>query len=347
MSKRVTCLRVAWSFAMGLIAVDAAAESPAVSPLESVGTCTVRGTTSPKANAELYATSNGGAPIAKFTGVPLSLSVSAFPASPQGRARIETGSDSQPSLRLAGFTPTGTLRYFAKQAVPLVPGHVWLTKGLELRPLNASGDSLEFEHAVLGTRGQDGAPHTLRGKISCASVSLTPPTVEPAEAPKGVRWFHMKTDSVSLFDGPGGRPVLELRMDSEARKVFWSTDARNGWVHVLAPGDVTIDAWARASELEGLIHGEVFDMSSLEPAPLASPSLALAEPPKTLTATVELPILSKPEAAAPPLGVVSVGATFFAMDVSTVWTSVVPTDLAIMPIDGAGFWVKTSTLPKP
>ena len=73
----------------------------------------------------------------------------------------------------------------------------------------------------------------------------------------------------------------------------------------------------------------------------------VSEPPKVLTSTTALPILAKADAAGLALGSVDVGATFFAMDVSTAWTSVVPTDLAIMPTDGSGFWVKTSTLPKP
>jgi hypothetical protein len=115
----------------------------------------------------------------------------------------------------------------------------------------------------------------------------------------------------------------------------------------MAPGDITLDGWVRTSELEPLFHGEVFDMSALEPAPFASPTLALAEPPKTLTATAELPLSAKADATAASLGAVPVGATFYAMEVSTSWTSVVPTDLAIMPVDGAGFWVKTASLPKP
>ncbi len=337
---RATSMGFSLAVASAWVAVAAAAEDPPA--------CLVADTTSPAANAEFYGAASGGAPIATFTGVALPVRLSSFPATGSLlRLRVETGDGKKPSVRVAGYTPTTAFRYFAKVNVPIVPGHVWLTKGLELRLLGQKSGELEFEHAVLGTQASDTGGLKLRGSIPCAMVALAPSTVDAAEAPRGARWYHMRSEALHLYDSVRGQVVLELKMEPQVRKVFWSTETRADWVHVMAPGDITIDGWVRQTELEGLIHGEVFDMNSLEPVPLRSPTLALAVTPKTLTATSELVIASKAEAAAPPLGAVEVGATFFAMDVSTLWTSIVPTGLAIMPVDGAGFWVKTSSLPTP
>ena len=345
MSIRAMSLGFSFAVACALVGFDATAEEVAAG---EAAACTLSDTTSPVPNAELYTAVSGGAPIAKFTGVLLAVRVSAFVSQLAGsRVRVETGDSKKPYLRIGGFTSPSSFRYFARENLAIVPGHVWLTKGLEFTPRGAKGAELEFEHAVLGTRTSDGGPLKLRASVPCGAVALLPPSMDSAEAPKGARWYHMKTDSVTIHDEARGKSVLELRMDADVRKVFWSTQTRADWVHVMAPGDVMIDGWVRAAELEPLIHAEVFDMNSLAPTPLVAPGLALAEPPKVLTSTTALPILAKADAAGLALGSVDVGATFFAMDVSTAWTSVVPTDLAIMPTDGSGFWVKTSTLPKP
>lgn len=335
---RATCIRVLVAAALQFFALDASADPTSA--------CTIEGTTSPTPGSELFQGSTGGAPLAKFTGVPLALALSEFAFAPASRLRVETGGGGKPYVRVTGFVTPAAFRFFAKEPVSLVGGQVWLTKGMEIFPRGVQGAEIEFEHAVLGTRSGEGAPTKLKGKVPCGAVVLAPIALESVEPPKGARWYHMKTGSLKLHDRPQGSPVLELKMDDDARKVFWSTEARAGWVHVVAPGDVTLDGWVRGNELEAQVHGEVIEMSSLAPKPLASPTLALAEPPKVLTAVIALPITAKPAAGAALLGAVEPGATFHAMDVSTEWTSVVPTDLAVMPVDGAGFWVKTSALPK-
>ncbi|MBM4374149.1 MAG: hypothetical protein FJ095_03620 [Deltaproteobacteria bacterium] len=335
---RATSIRTGLAVASLLAASEAFAEGAAP--------CVIEGVTSPAPNTELFLEAAGGAPHAKFTGVLLRVKLVEPTFAPGSRLKVETGDGTKPYLRVNGHATPSAFRFFAKEAVSLVGGQVWLTKGVEIQPKAAASGEVEFEHAVLGTRAADGAPTKLRGKLPCAAVGLAPIALEATEPPKGARWYHMKTGGLKLFDRAQGAQVLELKMDDDARKVFWSTEVRAGWVHVVSPGDVTLDGWVRMNELEPQIHGELIDMNALAPKPLASPTLALAEPPKVLTAVIALPIASKPAAGAAPLGLVEPGATFHAMDVSTEWTSVVPTDLALMPLDGNGFWVKTSTLPR-
>jgi hypothetical protein len=333
-----TSIRTGIAVASLLVAADAFAEGAAP--------CTIEGTTSPAANSELFVEPSGGAPHAKFTGVSLGVRLVEPTFAAGTRVKVETGDGKKPYLRVTGHASPSAFRFFAKEAVSLVGGQVWLTKGMEIQPKSVVAGEVEFEHALLGTRGADGGPTRLRGKLPCASVALAPFALEAVEPPKGARWYHMKTGGLKLFDRAQGTQVLELKMDEDARKVFWSNEVRAGWVHVVSPGDVTLDGWVRMNELEPQIHGEVVDMNALAPKPLASPTLALAEPPKVLTAIIGLPLSAKPAAGAASLGVMEAGATFHAMDVSTEWTSVVPTDLALMPLDGMGFWVKTSALPR-
>jgi hypothetical protein len=316
-------------------------------PAQTTNRCAIADATVPTAGSELFSQDSGGTAIAKFTGALISLQLDRFPNDPSTRrVQVTTGDGKMPYLRIKGWAPGSSFRYFAKQSVALVPNHVWLTKGLELRVVAVKDDVLEIEHAVLGTRGSDGAPMKLKGSIACGSVALAPPSIDRVEPPKSARMFHMKKDELALYDKPQGEVVFTLKMDEHARKLFWSTEMRAGWARVTSPGDVIIDAWARTSDLEPLVRGEVFDMSSLEPRPLAPKTLALQEPPAVLTASSELSISAKAEASAPAIGLIEAGARFYAMEVSTQWTSVVPTDLAVMPVDGGGFWVKTSTLPK-
>ncbi len=331
-------MRIAATALVLLCAGEAAAQT--------ANRCAITDTTAPAAGSELFPQASGGSAVAKLTGAMIGLRLTQF-SSAGGRVHVATGDGKTPYVRVEGFADTRAFRFFARRSIPLVASHVWLTKGLELTVTAVKDDELEIQHSVLGTRGSDGSPQKLTGRIACSNVGLAPPGLDPADAPAGARMFHMKNNDVTLYNDAGGDVVFTLHMDGEARKVFWSTESRAGFVHVSSPGDITIDAWVRPTDLETLTHGEVFDMSSLEPTPLAPKKLALSEPPTMLTAGGELPILAKAAAGAAQIGVVESGARFYTMEVSTEWTSVIPSDLAIMPIDGGGLWVKTSTLPKP
>ncbi len=309
--------------------------------------CTIADSTVPAAGTEIFTAASGGTAFAKFMGASLGVRLSDLPADlANGRLRVKTGDGRSAYLRLEGFASAHAFRLFSRQSVALIPGHVWLTKGLELEVSAVKDDHLEITHKILGSRGDDGAPQRLTGSISCSAIGLHPPGLDPVDSPSGARLFHMKNDEISLYDGAQGSLVYTLKL-GEARKVFWSTEASGGYVHVNAPGDITIDAWVRAGDLEPLVHGEVFDMSSLEPRPLKSKTLALQQAPTMLTATSDLSMSAKADASAASIGTVETGARFYTMEVSTQWTSVIPSDLAVMPVDGGGFWVKTSTLPKP
>lgn len=317
---------------------------------EDAAPCKLRNVTSPAAKSELFLSSEGGSAIAKFTGGSLAVELSEFPAELAEGARIKvaTADGQAPAVRLEGWVAAKAFRYFANEAVSLVGPQVRLTKGMELFPLKSASGGLEFEHAMLGSRDAEGAPLKLRGTIPCSAVVLAPPGIEAAEPPSNATWYHSRSTLLQLFDRPHGIKVVDLRLDSNAGKVFWSAESpRSGWLHVVAPGDVTLDGWVRAAEMEKQPYAELIDLAQLGPRQLSAPSLALAEPPKTLTATADLPLFAKAEDGAASLGMIETGATFFEMEASRGWSSIVPTNLAVMPVDGAGFWVKTASLPKP
>lgn len=313
----------------------AAAETPARSL-----SCRLAATTPVRADTLVYDADQGGRVIAKLTGRSIPITVTRFPATMKGRARVAT-SLGKSAVRIEGWLDPARMRYFATRDLPLVGSHVWLTAGMELGLISASPAGFTLRHTILGSDGQH-----LEAPIPCDGVSLEPTPVPETEPPRNARNYQMKNDRIDLYGRPGGDVVFTLKMTEGARKVFWSTEVRGGYIHVMSRSDVTIDAWARAGDLSYLHHGELHDVSAIAPKPLEEPRLALHDPPDVLTATAELPIHARPENSTTQIGAVEPGARFFPMEQSGNWTNVMPEGLGVLPPDGGGFWVRTSGLPK-
>ena len=313
----------------------AAAEAPARSL-----SCVIGGTTAVRADTEIFDQQTAGAAVAKLTGGALPLTLSHFPKSMQGRLRLAT-SRGKSAVRIEGWVEADRMRFIAERDLPLVGGHVWLTGGMQVELVGASPAGFTLRHTIVGSDGQ-----ALEGPIPCDAVSLELVPVTAAEPPKNARNYQMKGDTLDLYDRAGGQVVFTLRMAEGARKVFWSTEARGGFLHVMSRGDITIDAWARASDLSYLRHAELFDLTALAPKPLPEPRLALSDPPDILTATADMPIHPLPQNAKTPVGAVEAGARFYPLEQSGDWTNVMPEGLAVLPADGRGFWVRTAGLPK-
>ena len=196
-------------------------------------------------------------------------------------------------------------------------------------------------HKLLGSAGQQ-----VTATVPCDAVTLTFPKIPDEEAPERSKTYQSKTNEIDLYDQPRGEVVFTLRMDDEARKVFWSTEARAGFVHVVSRSDVTIDAWVRWQDVTALRHAELFDPSYVAPKPWPIKTLAIQDPPAIRTATRELPIHHKPENSLTAIGMVEPGAQFYAMEQSGDWTNVLPSNLGLLPA-GGGFWVRTASLPQP
>jgi hypothetical protein len=301
--------------------------------------CVVRGTSPAKANTELYDDQTKGAVIALLPGAKLPLRVTGFATKPaSARVNVSTGK-AKGSVRVDGWASFDAFRFFSKSDLPTAGGHLWITQGQELELTEVKGGRVTVQKKIVGTHDQ-----VLRATVSCDELTLEIRTPLPDE-PERSRTYQMKSDTLDLFDHAGGDSVFTLRMDAQARKVFWGTQVSGSFVHVTAKSDVTIDAWARGRDLIALgPHAEVNDPGYVAPRPWPPKTLALENPPKPLTAIKEIPIYAKP-ANGTPIGAVQVGAAFYPMATSGDWTSVLPTDLAVLPPDSGGFWVRTTSLP--
>ncbi|RLB53462.1 MAG: hypothetical protein DRI90_21125 [Deltaproteobacteria bacterium] len=314
--------------------------SHAAGPAEAT-TCVVTGESAVKANTEVYNAKSGGAAIAKLTGAKVPLAVSQLgPSAAGGRLQVST---SKPTgyLRVDGWASRDAFRFFAARDLPVAGVHVWISQGQQVAISDAKGGKLQVAHQLLGSTDQQ-----VRSTVTCDAVTLSLPKIPAEEAPERAKTYQSKTNQIDLYDQPRGEVVFTLQMDEDVRKVFWSTEARAGFIHVVSRGDVTIDAWVRWRDVTALRHAELFDPSYVAPKPWPIKTLAIKDPPAVRVATSALPIHRKPENSPTPIGSVESGARFYAMEQSGDWTNVLPANLGLLPA-GGGFWVRTAGLPKP
>ncbi|MBW2457159.1 MAG: hypothetical protein JRI68_21775 [Deltaproteobacteria bacterium] len=303
--------------------------------------CVVTGHTAVKADTTVYDQRSGGTAIAKLTGAKVPLAVNQIGKSASGgRVHVST---TKPSgyLRIDGWAARDGFRFFAARDLPVAGSNVWISQGQQLSVQEGKGGKLEVSHKLLGSAGQQ-----VKATVPCDALTLTFPTIPADEAPERSKTYQSKTNEIALYDQPRGEVVFTLRMEDEVRKVFWSTEARGGYVHVVSRTDVTIDAWVRWRDVTALRHAELFDPSYVAPKPWPIKTLRIQDPPAARTATKDLPVHHKAENSLTAIGAVEKGAQFYPMEQSGDWTNVLPSNLGVLPA-GGGFWVRTASLPKP
>jgi hypothetical protein len=322
-------------------AATAEPAKPSASPTPAPG-CVLSAKMPVRAKTALRSEPKGGTVVAEFTGGEIAFSLSHFSTSDKKarRVRVRTSAGS-PEVRLEGWSDLDAFPLYAARDLAAVGNQLWISKSIQLTLVGSSGKELEVAYKILGSDQQ-----WLRKKVPCDAVTLQPPSVEASEIPKRARTYQMKKGAIELYDAPNGDVVYTLRMDGEARKPFWSSESRGGFVHVITRGDVTIDAWARWRDLEPLRRGEVFDQSVPRPSPRRAKKLAMQDPPASVKAPADLPIHAQAKNAAEPIGWVEAGASFYPMERAHGWTNIVPTTLGVLPPDGAGFWVRSSGFEK-
>jgi len=302
--------------------------------------CVIQGETPVKPDTAIYDRGSKGSAIAKLTGAKTPLTIRHFPNPLKGRVEIST-SEGKGSIRIDGWADKDSFRYFAAKDLPVVGSHIWITKGQELDLVGASAKGFTTKLKILGSKNP---PKTI--SIPCSGVSLAMPTMPSDEPPDRARTYQMKSDTIELYDGPRGTRIYTLEMEEGTRKVFWSTESRSGYVHVMSRADITIDAWARFQDLSWTRHAELVDLAAVAPKPWRERKLAIKDPPAVVTATKELPIHDKPQNRPTPVGYVEVGARFYPMEKSGDWTNIMPESLAVLPPDNGGFWVRTAGIPE-
>jgi hypothetical protein len=304
-------------------------------------TCVLKGTFPGPKGTEIFDAPAGGRAVATFTGAFQPMALADFPADPTaGRARIRTTLGSG-SFRVEGWVLPSAIAVFTTRDVAIHPGHVWISEAQRVTLVQAANGSLSVELRVAGTGGQK-----VRATAPCDALGLQQGTPAAMEVPGNGRGYLSKGSAVDLFDEPGGAVLLTLKVMEGAAQLFWSTESRAGFVHVKARGNLTLDAWARASSLEPLKKGEMMDQFIPPTTAVAGAPLSLDKPPRLAQATREIPLRARREDTETPIGAVEVGAEIYILETLLGWTNVLPRNLGLAPAEGGGFWIPSSEAPK-
>lgn len=322
------------------LAATAAAPAPAPAVRAASG-CKLTGTQPGKRGAQLFDAVTGGRVIASLTGALVPMTLSEIPLDPtQGRARLSTSAGGS-ALRLDGYLSTSDLTVFTTRDIPVIASHVWITSGQKVKLVSATADTLRAELSIAGTEGQ-GA----RSSAPCDAFSLQPGTPRPMEIPGNARGYMSKGTKLDLYDKPNGDVVFSFKIIEGSGLLFWSTESRAGFVHVLSRGDVSVDAWARVRELEAMKKGEMRDQYIPPTTTFSGAKLALEKPPPVVKATKEIPIRARRDAKEKPVGVIEAGAEIYVMETIAGWINVLPVSLGITPPDDGGFWIPAAEAPR-
>ena len=308
-------------------------------PPEATATCGQRGRVIFDKDTTLSDAS--GRKIARFSGGESAVTLLAPPAGGTDLARIETGTG-RGSFRLAGFVKSAELPIFANSAVPVVSGHVWLGAGVRVTLAGSSGGKVRIEKQLTTPLNQ-----RFSALGECSALTFTPPTPPSFTMPGAARVFLMKVQLLDLYDEvpPTGSPITTLQRAQTVDNVrFFSTEQRGGFVHIQYQGDVNIDAWAKASDLTPLARGETSDVPPSSYSMSTPPQLQLAQLPRVVKTTRELPLRIAAKDAEAPVGVIEADTEVYVMDTVAGWAKVLPKSLHVLPAGELSFWVKGADL---
>jgi hypothetical protein len=305
--------------------------------------CTLRGTGPVPRATQLFDQPTGGRVIANFTGALVPIAIGGFPADPStGRSHIVT-SLSGAQLRIDGYGAASAFTVYTTRDVPIAAGHVWISSAQKVRLVQAASNALTGEITVLGSASQNA-----RGVGPCDAFSLQRGTPQVLAVPGNGRLYSSKATQLELYDQPSGNVVFTLHMIEGASQLFWSTETRGAFVHLTSRADITVDAWAKAAQLDALKRGEMVDQVAPPQSAVAGAQLALdgTNPPRVVVATRELPIRARRDDKEKPIGVLEVGAEVYVMETMAGWSNLLPKHLGFQPGTDGGFWIPSADVPR-
>lgn len=325
--------------AVALASPSTAVASSNASP-SSTASCAVSGTAVPDLDVQM--SDAAGRPLARFGGVAVPLTLSAFPERNDGRVRAATNGLGR--LRVEGYVPVRAIPIYLKQDVTVVAGHIKILTGTVVEFMGLSGSQMR-----IAAKTADSLDETYNVTVSCDALTLDPQPKSERKwsAPGHARGYLMKQPVLTLFDQPGSdaKPVASLHLSAQSRGLLFFGDRREGeFIHVLYHHDVAIDGWIVARDLEILPRGELVDQSV---------SRLLAPKDKKLTVRVEgqlqrapgdLALYGKADPKLPPIGAVAKDTELYVLDVVVGWASVLPKQLDVVPIGDRQFWVRANEL---
>lgn len=320
--------------ALSLVAGTTSAKPPAATP-----SCGQRGRVVFDKDTVLVDAS--GRTLARFSGGESAVTFVAPPDDGSDLLRIETGTG-RGSFRIPGFVKAKELRLYAAQPLPVVSGHVWLAAGTRVQVSGSSAGKVLVEKELSPPFEQ-----RVAAIVDCSALGFTPGADAAPAQPGAARVFLLKEARLDLFGAvpPTSAPSFTLvRSPAVASARFFSREQRGGFVHVTYEGELSIDAWARASDLQPLPRGETAEVPRSSYLLSAAPRLQLAELPRVVKATRELALRLAPRDAEQAIGVIEPDAEAYVMDVIGIWAKVLPKSLHVLPDGEQAFWAKSKEL---
>jgi hypothetical protein len=325
----------------GHAAPNAASRAPAVkaeaatvaAALAEPGKCLLAGNAVIADGVDLVGSLDAPAPIARFSGRSVALSVL---GNADGRhLRVAVSSD---GLQLAGLVDADAVPLGTRREIALVAGHVWLRRGEPVSMQMLADGTLKVAPLFPLFAG-------VSTQVDCDAIGVGDVVA------KGMSFgtFHlgsmlMKSSTMELYDAPGGSALypITLAASDEVSPVFDVVDKRYGYVHVRHSGELIIDGWVLASSLkrnDDKLTGTPGWFAGPPGLPPASTTKA-----HDVTATRSSALRAQPNATARELGTVTVGAKLRWLEAKGGFARVLPRGLAVLPALDAGFWVKADDL---
>jgi len=302
--------------------------------------CAIHGKGVIEKGVTVWSDKSGGVAIAQFATQEVELEVSDFPADATGRAHVRTGG-SGASFRINGWIDPTKIPISAKGDIAIVPDHVWIGRGQNLKWRGSEPGKLLVETTIAATQ------QLLKAKATCGTVTVGPVTTdEDVEIPKGAKKWKVKSSSIDLYGEPGGGVIFTIDLPApESGILLWSTDPISTYVHVHHFGSEVIDAYAKYGDLTPLPKGEMLDeLAGPGSVTIAPAKLKVEGAIKQITAPKDVPLRLTANDATKPIGTIESGAEVTVIDTVGGWSRVFPKGLEIIPPDGKDFWVKASDL---
>ncbi|MGC4091844.1 MAG: hypothetical protein QM756_28965 [Polyangiaceae bacterium] len=306
-------------------------------PPSASTTCTLRGVSEPRINADIE--DGQGHVVARFSGAATPLMVSDFPLDARGKVRVETGTGAG-GFRIRGFLAVADLPLYSAVDVPVVVDHLWIAAGRPITFVASAPGRLRIEKRSTQPLAQTFSAWAPCNTLALAGGSLT------AFTPAGnARGYVLKKTSLDLFDQPSGSLLTTLSRARDGDGVlFFSSEQRGDWISVEHHSDVVVQAWVRSKDLLALPPGESMDQLMPRTTQRSPARLAIQGEPRIVKPVREVPLRAAARENDAPIGVVEPGAETYVLDVVAGWASVMPKALNVVPGPEGQFWVKTSDL---
>lgn len=327
-----------------VLAVSWLAQQPVALAQSPSGTadCRLSGVTPVQRSQKIYDQRDGGSVIAEFSGVPTAMSVSDFPTRPDGtRAHVITGS-ARGGFAIDGYLDPKELSLVSTKEVPIEPGHLWINAGASLEFAGKRPGALRVVKQVRTTLNQ-----RFEAWAPCDSLGFGQQRLPAWDLPGSAQGFMSKTSDVKLLDAPRGTSLYTLHAAGWSDGIlFWSTESRGGFVHVLLHEDIVVDAWVADNELKPMPKGERFDRLAPSTTQKNPPRLQLSQKPREFRATRSIPLRLQASTTSRTVGQIRPGTEVYVIDVMARWASVLPKSLDLVGPGGGQFWIEASAVPK-